>query len=315
MPSILASLLGGIVLLLLSTRTLIRLSEILSYTLKLSPLFIGMTIVAIGTSLPELSVSTVASLNNDYALAVGNIIGSNIVNILLVFSVGILIGNLRIGTTKTQRNAIILLFFTTLYTYAHYLGTFSRQHLGLVFILLSLLLTFVEYKWAMFGRTHEDTKRFGSLEQVNFPASKWIMLALSLAGVITGGYFIVTSTEKLSLITGLSTGLLGLTLTAVATSLPELLTTIFSQEKHEEKITIGNVIGSNIYNLLLIGGIIDFLSPGFYPTNISYLPLNIATVIFVLIMFIYRGRVIPKWIGLVLLSLFLIYIIFETNKI
>lgn len=315
MSSILVSLLGGIVLLLLSTRTLIRLSETLSYTLKLSPLFIGMTIVAIGTSLPELSVSTVASLNNDYALAVGNIIGSNIVNILLVFSVGILIGNLRIGTIKTQRNAIILLSFTSLYTYAHYFGTFSRQHLGLVFILLSLLLTFVEYKWAMFGRTHEDTKRFGSLEQVNFSAGKWIMLILSLAGVITGGYFIVTSTEKLSLITGLSTGILGLTLTAVATSLPELLTTIFSQEKHEEKITIGNVIGSNIYNLLLIGGIIDFLSPGFYPTNISYLPLNITTAIFVLIIFVYRGRVIPKRIGLGLLILFLVYIHFQTKNI
>jgi len=109
MPEILVTLIGGIVLLLFSTKTLIKLSETLSLSLRLSPLVIGMTVVAIGTSLPELSVSTIASGRNDISLAIGNIIGSNIVNILLVFSVGALIGKLRIGTTKTPRNAIILI--------------------------------------------------------------------------------------------------------------------------------------------------------------------------------------------------------------
>ncbi|QQG47420.1 MAG: sodium:calcium antiporter [Candidatus Woesebacteria bacterium] len=315
MPEILIALISGIVLLLFSTKTLIKLSETLSLSLKLSPLIIGMTVVAIGTSLPELSVSTIASLQHDYGLAVGNIIGSNIVNILLVFSVGILIGNLRIGTTKTPRNAIILLLFTFIYTYTHLFTNFPRQTLGLFFITTSFLVTFLEYKWALFGRTHEDNKKFKNSKRVRFTLGKLILLIMSVAGIITGGYFIVTSTEKLSLITGLSTGVLGLTLTAVATSLPELLTTIFSQEEHEEKMTIGNIIGSNIYNLFLIGGIIDLFSGNTNLIQINWLTLNLTTVFLVLIIFIFRGKTIPKWIGLTSLLLFFMYILYETKNL
>src|SRR3989338_9680485 len=130
MPEILIALTSGIVLLLFSTKTLIKLSEVLSKSFKLSPLIIGMTVVAIGTSLPELSVSAIASARQDYSFAVGNIIGSNIVNILLVFSVGVLIGNLRIGTTKTPRNALILLLFTFLYTFTHIFHILPNRILG-----------------------------------------------------------------------------------------------------------------------------------------------------------------------------------------
>jgi len=141
------------------------------------------------------------------------------------------------------------------------------------------------------------------------------MLVISIVGVITGGYFIVTSTEKLSLIIGLSTGALGLTLTAVATSLPELLTTIFSQERHEEKMTIGNIIGSNVYNLLLIGGIIDLFSSSTNLFQINWITLNFVSILFVLIVFIYRGKTVPKWVGLTTLLFYFVYILFETKKL
>src|SRR3989344_2158556 len=297
MPEILITLASGIVLLLLSIKTLIKLSEVLSKSFKLSPLIIGMTVVAIGTSLPELSVSAIASARRDYNLAVGNIIGSNIINILLVFSVGILIGNLRVGTTKTPRNALILLIITFAYTYLQRFDVLPKQTLGILYIGGAFLLTFLEYQWALFGRTHEDNKKFKKEKSVKFTFGKIIMLLLSIIGVITGGYFIVTSTEKLSLITGISTGVLGLTLTAIATSLPELLTTIFSQEAHDEKMTIGNVIGSNIYNLLLIGGLIDVFSDNGGANNISWIFLNTITFIFVLIIFAFRGKTVPKWVG------------------
>ncbi len=130
-----------------------------------------------------------------------------------------------------------------------------------------------------------------------------------------GGYFIVTSTEKLSLLTGLSTGVLGLTLTAVATSLPELLTTIFSQEEHDEKMTIGNIIGSNIYNLLLIGGVINLFGNNDHVLQTNWLTLNIVAVFFVLIIFIFKGKQVPKYIGLLSLLFFIIYIFLETGKL
>jgi cation:H+ antiporter len=117
------------------------------------------------------------------------------------------------------------------------------------------------------------------------------------------------------LVTGLSTGVLGLTLTAIATSLPELLTTIFSQEQHDEKMTIGNILGSNIYNLLLIGGLIDVFSSGTDSSEVNWYILNLVTIIFVAIIFIYRGKQIPKLIGVVSLLLFFAYIFLETKRL
>jgi cation:H+ antiporter len=313
MPEILIALSGGIVLLLFSTRTLIRLSGALSSSLKLSPLIIGMTVVAIGTSLPELSVSVIASARQDYSLAVGNIIGSNIINILLVFSVGILIGNLRVGTTKTPRNALILLLITFVYTYLQKFSIIPKQTLGILYISGAVILTYFEYRWALFGRTHEDSKKFKKEKPDKFTAGKIIMLMLSVTGVIAGGYFIVTITEKISSITGLSTGILGLTLTAIATSLPELLTTIFSQKDRDEKMTIGNIIGSNIYNLFLIGGIIDLFSVNASLTDINWFAINLTTIFFVLIILVYRGRIVPKWVGITSLFFFIVYMFLETN--
>ena len=315
MPEILIALTSGIVLLLFSIKTLIKLAEILSKSFKLSPLIIGMTVVAIGTSLPELSVSAIASARQDYSLAVGNIIGSNIINILLVFSVGILIGNLRVGTIKTPRNALILLIITFTYTYLQRFSILPKQTLGILYISGAFILTFLEYQWAIFGRTHEDNKKFKNKKSVKFTLGKIIMLLLSIIGVITGGYFIVISTEKLSLITGLSTGVLGLTLTAVATSLPELLTTIFSQEEHDEKMTIGNIIGSNIYNLLLIGGVINLFGHESNLLQTNWVTLNIVTVFFILIILIFKGKQVPKYIGLISLLSFFLYLFLETGKL
>ncbi len=315
MPEILITLISGIVLLLFSTKTLIKLSEVLSKSFRLSPLIIGMTVVAIGTSLPELSVSAIASARQDYNLAVGNIIGSNIINVLLVFSVGILIGNLRVGTIKTPRNALILLLITLAYTFLQGFNILPKQTLGIIYICAAILLTYFEYKWALFGRTHEDVKEFGKEKTLQFTPGRTIMLLLSIVGIIAGGYFIVTSTEKLSLLTGLSTGILGLTLTAIATSLPELLTTIFSREEHDEKMTIGNIIGSNIYNLLLIGGIINFFGNNNHVLRTNQLLLNIVTILFVLVIFTFKGKTVPKYIGVISLFLFLLYLFVETRSL
>jgi cation:H+ antiporter len=313
MSETLIILTAGIILLLLSIRSLLRLAELLSDFLKLSPLIIGMTLVAIGTSLPELSISTVASIKGDLSLAIGNIVGSNIVNVLLVFSVGILIGKLRIGSTKTPRNALILLVFTLIYTITHIYDIFPKAITGIFLISCSIIITLLEYKWATFGRNHEDVKKFKKARTIKFTLKKSTMLALSILGVIFGGFLIVNSIENLSVMTGISTGVLGLTLTAVATSLPELLTTIFSQEEHNEKMTIGNILGSNIYNLLLIGGLIDLFSTNNQSTDISWIVLNVVTFSFVVLLFAYRGKVIPKTIGVIGLLLFIGYILFETK--
>lgn len=307
MYNFLLQLVSGIVILLVSTKALVKISEKLSSSLKISPLFIGITIVALGTSLPELAVSSIASARNDIGLAMGNIVGSNIVNVLLVLPVGILLGKLRIGTTKTQRNAIILLLVTTTFIASH-LIPIRNSILGLVFITLAIVLTIAEYKWAVFGKKHEDLSRMNHLKKEKFTIGKLVTLAFSVIGIIVGGYLTVTSTESISAITGYSTTILGLSLTAIVTSIPELLTTIFSQEEHQEKLTIGNIIGSNIYNLFFIGGIINLFSPVTYIQPANLVILTVTTVSFFLIIRHYSGQKVPRWVGIVLFLLLALYL-------
>ena len=302
MCNFLLQLFLGVVILLISTKVMVKVAEKLSSSLKISPLFIGITIVALGTSLPELAVSSIASARNDIGLAMGNIVGSNIVNILMVLPVGILIGKLRIGTTKTQRNVTILLLVTAIFIASH-LIPIGNTILGLIFITLAILLTIAEYKWAVFGRKHEDLSRMNHLKKERFTLGKLVMLAISVIGIIAGGYLTVTSIESISTITGYSTTVLGLSLTAIVTSLPELLTTIFSQEEHQEKLTIGNIIGSNIYNLLFIGGIINLFSPVTYIEPKNLVILAITTIFFFLIIRHYGGQKIPRWISVFLFLL------------
>ena len=302
MYNFLLQLFLGVVILLISTKVMVKVAEKLSSSLKISPLFIGITIVALGTSLPELAVSSIASARNDIGLAMGNIVGSNIVNILMVLPVGILIGKLRIGTTKTQRNVTILLLVTAIFIASH-LIPIGNTILGLIFITLAILLTIAEYKWAVFGRKHEDLSRMNHLKKERFTLGKLVMLAISVIGIIAGGYLTVTSIESISTITGYSTTVLGLSLTAIVTSLPELLTTIFSQEEHQEKLTIGNIIGSNIYNLLFIRGINNLFSPVTYIEPKNLVILAITTIFFFLIIRHYGGQKIPRWISVFLFLL------------
>ncbi len=298
----------GVVVLLLSTQTFVKLAKKISLALRISPLIIGTTLVALGTSLPELSVSLIATAKNDAGLALGNIIGSNIVNVLLVLPVGIVIGKLRIGKTKTQRNAVLLLGVTGVFVLLQLLA-FPPLLSGLILITSALVVTMLEYSWAVFGRSHEDSVRFNSHKKERFTLGGFVSLILSLIGIITGGVLLVTSVEGISLITGYSTTVLGLSLTAIVTSLPELLTTIFSQEEGQEKITIGNIIGSNIYNLLFIGGLVTIFSPQMIMPAGNWVWLISTTICFVFILGHYKGKTVPKRVGVFLLVLSLIYLL------
>ena len=300
----------GLIILLFSTQKLVELAKNISRTLRISPLIVGITIVAIGTSLPELAVSLVAIVKNDVGLAMGNIIGSNIVNILMVFPVGLFIGNLRIGTTKTQRNALFLLGATAIFYATQSFGSFKPTS-GLFLISLAVVISIVEYMLGVFGRTHEDIKQFKSAKYKKLGWGVIVSVILLIVGIIGGSILVVNSVEAISLLTGISTTILGLTLIAVATSLPELLTTIFSQEDHQEKMTVGNILGSNIYNLLLIGGVVSLFPSAISIQQKEWIWLAVVTLGFVAILRYYKGHKPPKWIGIILILLFLVYLLVQ----
>lgn len=309
MTFILLKLIVGIVVLLLSTRGLVRLSQKLAKHFKISPLVLGITLVALGTSLPELAVSGIAAVKGDSGLALGNIVGSNISNIFLVFPVGILFGRMRIGTTKTQRNIAILMAITFLFFVLH-LFPINHYFVGAILLVITVGLTIMEYRWAVRGRDHEDASKISHDTVPSFTRIDALLLLNSLASIIAGGYLTVSATEGLSALTGYSTTTLGLSLTAVATSLPELLTTIFAQEEHQEKLTMGNVIGSNLYNLALIGGFTNLVTIPESLTSFSWMVfVTSAGIIFVIVKY-YSGNKVPRWIAGSLLLCLLGYLYF-----
>lgn len=301
----LIALSAGIGFLLVSTNALVSSSQLLAVKWRVSPLIVGTLVVALVTSLPELTVSVVAALKHDTQLAMGNIIGSNIINILIVFPAGILAGKLRIGTTKSQKNALFLFAAVIIYCVLSLLGL---PHRILSLILLALIGTFIllEFSWASAGRKHEDAKAINKYSHLRVKLGVFRFLIIS-SGILAGGLMVVSSVEYISSATGLSTGFLGLSLAAMATSLPELLTSVFSQEHHQAKEMLGDVLGSNIYNLLLIGGLVYLISDPAPSGLIELIWLLASSGLFMVILRYYQGKVVPKKIALILLVLSLLY--------
>lgn len=308
MLEILIKFLIGSLILLVSTQFLVNYAKKISFALKISPLIIGLTIVAIGTSLPELSFSLTALIKQDIGLAMGNIVGSNIVNILFVFAVGILIGKLRVGTSKTQRNSMFLLVATILFV-ALQLTQVPAKISGLILISSAILVTLVEYFMGVLGRKNEDKKMFAKKQKIEINSSVIFVLIFLIAGIIVGSLMAVSAIEEFSALTKISTTIIGLSLTAIVTSLPELLTTIFSQEEHQAKLTMGNIMGSNIYNLLLIGGFINLLSGKNGIAMKDWMVMLLVTGFFLFILKRFSGRNIPKKYGVILLIFFVFYLV------
>lgn len=299
--------LAGIIILLLSAEFFVKLSSRLWLSLRLSPLIIGATVVTVGTTLPELGVSLAASLKSDSGLAIGNIVGSNIINVFLVFAVGIILGNINIGTNKTQKNAFFLLLSTVLYIF---LTVFFKapKISGVIMIISALIYFAAEMLFGIEGREHEDKRFFCKGQKHQRAISLLFSFLLTIFGIFIGGTATVYSIEKIAFLTGWSTTLLGLSVVAIATSLPELLTTVFSRKKDQGKAALGDILGSGIYNLLLIGGLVNIFSPAGTISNKNILVLIFATLCLTGLIFKYAGKLVPKKIGLVLLCFFFIYI-------
>lgn len=293
--------LGGLLVLLIATSQLIRLATKLAYFLRLSPLIIGITVVAIGTSLPELAVSTIASVRGDFGLAVGNIIGSNIINVLLVLALGITTSEIRVGTTKTQRNIFFLTLLSAIYLAMIWLQMPAYLVAGCL-LGLGLLFTIMEYVWGVAGRKLEDRIWLKFHKETRLTGGDLIVLSLCLGLIFVGGYAVVVAVKEIALITGVSTNILGLSVTAVATSLPEILTTVMSSRQKQGKLLLGNIIGSNVYNLVLIGGIASLWLKNYRLPFVDAQFFVLATLVFYGLLVFYKGKVIPRFIGVGLLA-------------
>lgn len=226
--------------------------------LGVSPLLVGLTIVAFGTSAPELAVSLTAALQGANEIAVGNVLGSNVFNLLVVAGLSAVLCPLIMDRTLLRRDwplsvgaAVLLLLFLAPDL------TISRIE-GLILLAVFIVVLVVQIRAAMQGRGAADN------EEEEIPMSPLLIgvnIVLGLACIIIGGQLAVNGATGIARMFGLSETLIGLTIVAIGTSLPELVTSLVAAHKGQNEIAMGNVIGSNLFNILLILGVSASITP------------------------------------------------------
>jgi cation:H+ antiporter len=249
----------GLFLLLISGDFLVKGAIQLSNRLGVSALLVSLTVVAFGTSAPELIVAIKATLSGSPGLAMGNVVGSNIANILLVLGLPTLLVRLQNGITDTKRSFVLMILASVLFIVFGISGSFSWVY-GVA--LLSLLAFFL---FDTFKQSTEKTSNNESLEfRHRTPQSWWKIIFFILLGIIglpLGADLLVNNASTLAKDYGISDAVIGLTLVAIGTSLPELATTFIAVVRKKAEVVLGNLIGSNIFNLLAIIGITSLISP------------------------------------------------------
>ncbi len=253
-------LLFGLLFLVLGGDGLVRGSVAIAKRFGVSPLIIGLTIVSFGTSAPELLVSIKASLDGHGSIAVGNIVGSNISNIALILGISSIIFPISISLQILKKELPIMIFVTIIATLFMINGYISRIE-GLFLTLSVLLYTFLGYKLSK--STNESIPQESSVAPIK-QQNIYLSIAFIVGGLgllVVGGNLFVDGAVAIAKIFNLSEAVIGLTIVAVGTSLPELFTSVIAAIKKEADIAVGNIIGSNVFNLLGILGISSLINP------------------------------------------------------
>ncbi|MFW2437313.1 MAG: calcium/sodium antiporter [Parvibaculales bacterium] len=262
MESSVALLLSGLVLLALSGEALIRGAVTTALAFRLPPLIIGLTIIALGTSAPEFTISVQAALVGQADIAIGNVIGSNIANILLVLGVMALLNPFQVSGETLKRDGRVMLMVSALLVAMAYWGMISAL-MG-----AGLLLALLVYMMALYrGAQSESQGNKEASENVTenvLPGGLWLavpVLIAGLIGIIWGADLMVTGAIQLARGFGVSEAVIALSIVAIGTSLPELAVSIVASLRGQAGLAVGNIIGSNISNILLILGGTSLLAP------------------------------------------------------
>ena len=272
-------LLVGFVLLIKGADFFVDGSSSVARILKVPNLIIGLTIVAMGTSLPELSVSITASMAGSNALAVSNVIGSNIFNMIVVLGVSALMTPLCVSKEVLKKDFPFSVVCAVLLLILGYIGMELGRCDGLIF--LALFIGFIVYQIISAQKARKATLEAGNSEGDNKIKNIPLWLAFifivgGAAAVKFGGDFVVDSAKYIALSFGLSENLIGLTIVALGTSLPELVTSVVAARKNQLDMAVGNVVGSNVFNILMILGVAAAVSP------ITFITENVIDIIILL---------------------------------
>ena len=299
-------LIVGFVALILGANWLVDGATSVGIRAKLSPLIIGLTIVAFGTSLPELIINVFSCIKGSSGLAIGNIVGSNIMNILLILGVASLIYPIDVSRISVRRDipagfvataALFLMANDFFFGESHTINWIE----GLVLLLLAggyLYLTMVK---------NESPSSEVEVIQIPMPWGKTMLfLVLGVVGLYVGGELVSNNAQIIAKAWGMSEAMIGLTVVAMATSLPELITSIVAATKKNSGIAIGNVLGSNILNICVVLGISGLITPLQFDAqmNTTLLFLFGANALMLLFVFTGKGRKLSRFEGFLMLLAF-----------
>ncbi|HDH81638.1 MAG TPA: calcium/sodium antiporter [Thermoplasmatales archaeon] len=266
--------------------------------LGVSEHMIGLTLVAFATSLPELAVSSIASFNNAEGIAIGNVIGSNVANICLVLGIAALIMNLK-TTKETRRDAIFMTAVAfLLFAVIAFDGVVNRYDAA-IFLIIYALFIFYLY------RTHKENVEI-EVEKGSY-VKDIVLVILGAAGVMLGAHFLVESGVGIAELLGISDLVIGLTMVALGTSLPELASSVAAALKKKHGIAVGNVVGSNIINILLVLGVAGLINP-IRAGDVMHFTMPFLLLVSV-IAAIFASRKIGKKEGMFLLALYALFVI------
>lgn len=299
-------LLIGFVLLLYGGHWLVTSGSALAFSLKVSPLIIGLTVISFGTSAPELFVSAAASVSGHPNLVLGNVVGSNIANISLVLALTAIIFPIKVNSNSVKIDAPFMLF-VSLILWVFMLSKVIHLWEGIIFLLLLFTYTF--------GLIYLSRKQKNTPERIT-QMKVWkaiLLFILADVALAIGSKLLVNNASKIAIDLGVSERVVAISLVALGTSLPELATSLIAAFKKQIDISVGNIIGSNIFNILGVIGLSAVLHPiaveeNFYKKDIFWM-LGIAITLFIFIL-PFRGGQLTRIKGVILFLFYVGYIYF-----
>lgn len=278
---------------------------------KVSKLLIGLTIVAFGTGAPELAVSFSSFFNGSTDILIGNVIGSNIINVLLLIGIAAIICPIKVKKDTVSKELPLLLLISTALIILlldvdlseAVINTFSRADA------IICLLFFGIFLYYLISLARKNKKEAKKVEKPKYKLGKSILFVLvGLAGIVAGSELVVNSASTIASTVGISERIISLTIVALGTSLPELVTTITAARKGENDLLIGNIVGSNIFNICIVLALPVLFSGGITPDNFEVIDLTMLILSsFLICILARRGHEISRIDGALMLIIFFIY--------
>lgn len=278
-------------------------SSAIAKKFKIPQIVIGLTIVAMGTSAPEAAVSIAAALKGNADISVGNILGSNILNVLIILGLSALITPIAVLKSTIKTDIPFMIAITGLFLAFGYDGTISLWE-GIIF-----LVVFAGYLSYLFVLTKKDNNNTEEIKEMSvIKALLWTVIGLVL--IVYGSDVTVDAATKIALALGLSERFIGLTIVALGTSLPELFTSVLAARKGNADIAIGNIVGSNIFNILFVIGISSIIIPVPFASSFRFDALVAIFAAALLLVCSLKDKKLKKWAGVLMLLSYAAYFAF-----